>query len=132
MQYSLNIAFRRDGVSHTLENADGSGVVVDTASGVQSRGEDLNGRNEIVGEAVVQVALNKAMKSAIIPGTRGGRSIEIDDRARSATDIASIPGEGGYIQSYLKLENILHTLELLLKSAIETYSQRIQFLSDID
>lgn len=62
MQYSSNIAFHPDGVSHTLENADGSGVVVDTASGVQSRGEDLNGGNEIVGEAVVQVALSEEFK----------------------------------------------------------------------
>lgn len=82
-------------MSHTLENADGSGVVVDTASGVQSRGEDLNGGNEIVGEAVVQVALNEKIKLAFIPGIWGGGSIEIDDRARSATDIASIPGEDG-------------------------------------
>lgn len=69
MQYSSNIAFRPDGVSHTLENADGSGVVVDTASGVQSRGEDLNGGDEIVGEAVVQVALNEESRLAVIPGT---------------------------------------------------------------
>jgi len=41
----------------TLENTDGSGEVVDTTSGLQGGSEDLNGGNEIVGEAVVQVAL---------------------------------------------------------------------------
>lgn len=43
----------------TLENTDGSGEVVDTTSGLQGGSEDLNGGNEIVGEAVVQVALGE-------------------------------------------------------------------------
>ena len=47
----------RDGGKRTLEDADSGGEVVDAASGPESGGEDLNGRDEIVGEAVVQVAL---------------------------------------------------------------------------
>lgn len=49
------------GESHTLENADGSGEVVNTASGLQGSGQDLNGGNKIVGEAVVQVALRETI-----------------------------------------------------------------------
>jgi hypothetical protein len=45
--------------AHTLEDTDGSGEVVDTAGSLQGRAEDLNGGDEIVGEAVVQVALEK-------------------------------------------------------------------------
>ena len=41
----------------TLEDANSGGEVVDTAGGLESGSEDLNGGNEIVGEAVVQVAL---------------------------------------------------------------------------
>lgn len=41
----------------TLEDTDSGGEVVDAASGPESGGEDLNGRDEIVGKAVVQVAL---------------------------------------------------------------------------
>lgn len=42
----------------TLEDTDSGGEVVDAASGPESGGEDLNGRDEIVGKAVVQVALD--------------------------------------------------------------------------
>lgn len=42
----------------TLEDTDSGGEVVDAASGPESSGEDLNGRDEIVGKAVVQVALD--------------------------------------------------------------------------
>jgi hypothetical protein len=41
----------------TLEDANSGGEVVDTAGGLESGSEDLNGGNEIVSEAVVQVAL---------------------------------------------------------------------------
>jgi len=41
----------------TLEDTNGSGEVVDTAGGLQGGGENLDGGDEIVGEAVVQVAL---------------------------------------------------------------------------
>jgi hypothetical protein len=41
----------------TLEDTDGGREVVNTAGGLESGREDLNGGNEIVGEAVVQVAL---------------------------------------------------------------------------
>lgn len=44
-------------MAHTLEDTDGSGEVVDTASSLQGSAEDLNGGDEIVGEAVVQVSL---------------------------------------------------------------------------
>jgi hypothetical protein len=47
------------GFAHTLEDTDGSGVVVDTAGSLQGGAQDLNGGDEIVGEAVVQVALEK-------------------------------------------------------------------------
>lgn len=46
---------------HTLEDADSGGKVVNTASSLQGRGEDLDGGDEIVGEAVVQVALERAI-----------------------------------------------------------------------
>ena len=44
----------------TLENTDSGVEVVNTAGGLQGSSEDLNGGNEIVGEAVVQVTLGKA------------------------------------------------------------------------
>lgn len=44
--------------AHTLENPDGGREVVDAAGGLQGRGENLDGGDEIVGEAVVQVALS--------------------------------------------------------------------------
>lgn len=43
--------------NRTLEDADSGRVVVNTAGGLESGSEDLNGGNEIVSEAVVQVAL---------------------------------------------------------------------------
>lgn len=42
----------------TLEDPDSGGVVVDATSSLQSSGEDLNGGNEIVGEAVVEITLD--------------------------------------------------------------------------
>lgn len=44
-------------VFRTLEDTDGSGEVVDTAGGLQGGAEDLNGGDEIISEAVVQVTL---------------------------------------------------------------------------
>lgn len=41
----------------TLENADSGREVVHAARSLESGSENLNGGNEIVGEAVVQVAL---------------------------------------------------------------------------
>lgn len=41
----------------TLENADSGGKVVDSAGGLEGSGDDGDGRDEIVGEGVVQVAL---------------------------------------------------------------------------
>jgi hypothetical protein len=41
----------------TLEDANSGGEVVNTAGGLEGGSEDLDGGNEIVSEAVVQVAL---------------------------------------------------------------------------
>ena len=41
----------------TLEDANSGGEVVHTAGGLEGGSEDLDGGNEIVSEAVVQVAL---------------------------------------------------------------------------
>ena len=54
-------------MAHTLEDTDGSGEVVDTASSLQGSAEDLNGGDEIVGEAVVQVALNRQLHVSNVP-----------------------------------------------------------------
>lgn len=53
-------------IAHTLKNADGGGVVVDAASGLQGGGKDLDGGNEIVSEAVVQVTLSVKRVSKLI------------------------------------------------------------------
>lgn len=45
------------GYRRTFENSDGSGEVVDATSCAESSRENLNGRDEIVGKSVVQVAL---------------------------------------------------------------------------
>lgn len=55
---------------HTLENTDGGREVVDTAGGLQGGSEDLNGGDEIVGEAVVQVALDWESVTAACAGLR--------------------------------------------------------------
>lgn len=51
-------AERKDTWKRTLEDADGGGEVVDAAGGLQSCGEDLDGGDEIVGEAVVEIPLD--------------------------------------------------------------------------
>lgn len=51
--------FMRSGRSRTFEDANSGREVVDAAGGLQGGGEDLNGRDEIVGEAVVQIPLEK-------------------------------------------------------------------------
>jgi hypothetical protein len=45
------------GETHTLEDSDSRGEVVDTPGSAESGGDDGGGGNEIVGEAVVQVTL---------------------------------------------------------------------------
>jgi hypothetical protein len=45
------------GQRRTFKNPDGSGEVVDTAGGPQGGGEDLDGGDEIIGKAVVEVTL---------------------------------------------------------------------------
>jgi hypothetical protein len=44
----------------TLEDSDSGGEVVDAAGGPQSSGEDLDGGDEIVSEAVVEVTLDRS------------------------------------------------------------------------
>ena len=56
----------------TLENTDGSGEVVDAAGGLQGGAENLDGGDEIVGEAVVQVALYQKPISGFSLALRGG------------------------------------------------------------
>ena len=53
------LAAERDmiGETRTLEDTDSRGEVVDTPGSAESGGDDGGGGNEIVGEAVVQVAL---------------------------------------------------------------------------
>jgi len=43
---------------NSLEHSDGSRVAVDATSGLDGSGDDLGGGDEIVGEAVVETALN--------------------------------------------------------------------------
>lgn len=52
------------GLSRTLEDPDGGGVVVDSPGSPESGGENGGGGNEIVGEGVVQVALWLGIESA--------------------------------------------------------------------
>ena len=52
------------GYANTFENPDGGGEVVDTTRSAQGSGENFNGGDEIVSEAVVQVALVKCGRSA--------------------------------------------------------------------
>ena len=69
----------------TLEDADGSGEVVDSPGSAESGGEDGGGGDEIVGEGVVQVALwfgkvRVSGRSRRRDGTIGGRQKESSDR----------------------------------------------------
>jgi hypothetical protein len=45
------------GVWRTFEDSDGGGEVVDAAGGLEGGSDDGRGRDEIVGEGVVEVAL---------------------------------------------------------------------------
>lgn len=78
---------------HTLKDADGSGVVVDTSCSAESGREDRGGGDQVVGKGVVQVALGGGGVSVSLAAEVGGR------------------GEG---TSYLELENILDGVEFLL------------------
>lgn len=46
----------------TLENADSGSEVVDSAGSLEGGGDDRDGRDEIVGEGVVQVALLETLR----------------------------------------------------------------------
>jgi hypothetical protein len=49
----------------TFKDSDGSGVVVDSASGLESGDNDRGGGDQIVGKGVVQVALLGRFESGI-------------------------------------------------------------------
>lgn len=72
-------------MSVTLEHPDGGGEVVDPAGGLEGSGEDLNGGDEIVGEAVVQVALGGMLVS-----DHWAREWMLVEDLRQITDIAKI------------------------------------------
>jgi hypothetical protein len=80
--------FPHGGGGRTLEDADGGGEVVDSPGGPEGGGQDGRGGDEIVGEGVVQVAL------WLLDGAGDG-----DKTGRRA---------------YLKLENVLDAVKLLL------------------
>lgn len=63
----------------TLENANSGREVIDTAGSLESGSEDLNGRNEIVSEAVVQVALFSDMCISYLSNWSGYRSRMLSD-----------------------------------------------------
>jgi hypothetical protein len=102
----------------TLEHPDGGGEVVDTAGGLEGGGEDLDGGDEIVGEAVVQIALgwmlvwdHWAREWMLVEDSR---QISKDRKCRSIH-----PGIDFF--AYLELENVLDTIEFLLESAIDKH-----------
>lgn len=84
-------------VRRTLEDSDGSGEVVDSASGLEGGNDDRRGGNEIVGEGVVQVTL-------------------LHNLVRDNCDQPRLAG-----WKYLELEDILDTLEFLLVSELKMY-----------
>lgn len=104
-----------EGIAHTLENPDGGGEVVDAASSLQGGGKNLNGGNEIVGEAVVQVTLLVEQVSEMID------DVEIANDGRACIAYKpDVPGAERRVRPYLKLEDILNPVEFLLKSVIRT------------
>lgn len=58
---------------HTLKDADGSGVVVDTSCSAESGREDRGGGDQVVGKGVVQVALGGGGVSVSLVAEVGGR-----------------------------------------------------------
>lgn len=55
----------------TFEDAHGGGEVVDAAGGPEGGGQDLDGGDEIVGEAVVEVALDRCVSVRVELGGCG-------------------------------------------------------------
>ena len=51
--------------AHTFEDTDSGGVIVDSSCGSQSGSNDGGGGDKIVGEGVVQVALQKVISMRI-------------------------------------------------------------------
>ena len=69
------LAAERDiiGETRTLEDTDSRGEVVDTPGSAESGGDDGGGGNEIVGEAVVQVALHGSQQCALAKSEDAGQ-----------------------------------------------------------
>ena len=109
----------------TLEDTDSSGEVVDTAGSLQGSSEDLNGGDKIVSEAVVQVALKLGDMRQYM---KSNRPVDVGDRRWWSGKTGDPRRMGPQRYAYLKLENILHTLEFLLKSRIGAYDQYIELV----
>ena len=110
---------------HTLENTDGSGEIVDAAGGLQGSSKDLNGGNEIVGKAVVKVSLDKYKRKSKIDQIPTSM-ITHKRRTMVGLDRRPVSHMGSRLNAYLELENILHTLEFLLKSINHNQSQHLE------
>jgi hypothetical protein len=101
----------------TLKNSDSRGEVVDTPGSADSCGDDGGRRDEIVGEAVVQVSLlivswcitASTWLSQAVWGDAGGVYVWCDN-------------------AYLELENIVDLVEFLLIPVPETQTLAVQLL----
>lgn len=93
-------------IKRTLEDSDGGREVVDPSGGLESGNDDGWGGNEIVGKGVVQVALWCRVSDVLF--ARLGR-------------LGGMPSLGE--EWYLKLEDILDTVEFLLISVYHQSSQ---------
>lgn len=79
---------------HTLKDADGSGVVVDTSCGAKSGREDGGGGDQVVGKGVVQVALGGegcSVSLVVEVGGRRGRGGDVIPGARKHPGRCRIP-----------------------------------------
>lgn len=78
-------------VNRTLEDADGGGEVVDPPGSLERGDDDASGRDKIVGESVVEVALESC--------------------------VSPLPEVFKWLEdtTYLELKNVLNTIKLLLE-----------------
>jgi hypothetical protein len=86
----------------TFEDADGSTEVVDPSGGLKGGSDHRGGRDEIVSEGVVEVALWFGDKP---------KSYDIFGSQPESSELYPVG------QTYLKLENVLNTIKLLLEPA---------------
>lgn len=77
-------------VWHTLKDADGGGVVVDTSCGAESGREDRGGGDQVVGEGVVQVTLGGGVRVSFVVEV-GGRGGDVIPGARKHPGRCRIP-----------------------------------------